>query len=508
MTHHQPNPKNVLESVDAGPDFSAQNLWAPEFMLLEKDVAPGGFEVPSLRFLPFKIEFPGERDPETGNFERDSRFVSLAREAFQIENAIIREIRIARDHMSPSVAEAFQVELFQQPAIQSMLRRIGGLQEQQQQLAPGCFLGSKRCDSGLGAILEQQLTAAFTHVGLQLPEELQRLCAKWGALQGTARSEIIQATWAQLVNRGNWPVPTSFEDTMGAFLEGKDPSVDGKDPSARPDTFPEWLFHVECLAESAGSPVLEGSAVVRRWLSGKAQQSEADRAELMEDLEHLTLQFPVWGNFLRDPTFLRSPEAVQTHRLVEELFPQPEVRPFHIDFVNGVPHRLVISEQQALRWGSRYLPHCDPREITIRYSADPGDSSWRMLRRYPEVQALVNLPIAEFINCVEFDCFMLGGESCVEMFEHQLKFLKSYEENDAWRNNLYDRPIEVLFSNLSNRGPQDSLAQILDKVKDLRTYVDGLFDYATLRDDEVKRGAGSSASVKLTWIIQGEPNSD
>lgn len=512
MTQPKQNQKNPLPSVDAAPAFPAQvdrtpafsvkNVWVPEFRLPERVIGPGGFTVPRLDFLPFEIEFPCPRDLDTGLFVKDSPFMKLAGDALQQERRIVGYLVASKNKMDAPLAKDFQAMLVECPVVQNMLRRIAGLRENKQQVIPGVYLGCTRADPALGDILLEKLSKSYGLSQTAFPRDLGQLCSEWGKTQSKARSTIIEATWAQLVNRGYWHVPHSFEIHMGHLLEGEA-------PPRLSDDWVTWLHQIEALSKSAGDPVLEGCKTVRKWRSDDRQLTQEERAELRDNLLDLRRQFPKWGEFLKDSKFLNNPGSVNTDSLVDELFAVaqfPEARPFHVDFLNGAPERLVISEQQAIDWCALYLAHCGPREVTIRYSSDPNDSAWRRLRRTPEVEALVSSPIAEFITQLEFDCFGLSPEGCRELFEVQLKFLNAYEMNEAWRNDGKDRTIEVLFTNASNRGPKDSLAALQESAQELNPEeVKVLFRDWKIFDKNVEPGASSSGTLRITWLLDADP---
>lgn len=432
--HHQPI-KNIIRSDQQLPAFSAKALFFPENQeSLEKLTCPGHFEVPSFKWLPFKIEFPIQRDPTSGQCFEGGHFMAYARRALELEKQLFKGFMKSIDRMSPAVSEVFQTELLQSSVVNNMLRRLEGLLATQMQLVPGVYLGTTCPDHSLSGKLTEQLDASWGRINKKVPSSITQLVSEWGDVQSKARGAIIAASWNSVVNRFGWSPPAGFETNMGCFLEGQVPP-----PSD--EQFWSWFSQIETLAESAFSKTLRLVSAVRAWgpLSEKSMPEE-----LIEELREPGASFPMYEQYLRFP------ESVNARILTEELFPVERSRPVEVRFRYGVPYHFVITEQQALDFGSMYVRDFDPREITISYSSHADESEWRNLSREPEMNAIARTPLAQLISNIDIDCSHLSRGECLTVFEDKLKLLKALEEHEEWRTPGSTISLEIAFKNIDH----------------------------------------------------------
>jgi len=481
MSQHQNSLKLLLQTEAQLPAFSAQSLFLPENQDgPNKLKTPGEFEVPSFRWLPFRIEFPIPRDHDSGKCADGGQFMNYARRALELEKHIFHSILDASDQMRTALAEAFQVELIQAEPVQNLLRRIQALHESKQQLVPGVYLGATKCDSTIGDVLQEALEKAWRRANRVIPEELKLLCREWGEVQSRARTAIISASWSSLVNRGTWPTPTAFEDNMGSFLEGRLPEVAS-------ETFWSWYSQIEALSESASSASLRIITAVRTSGAGFGKGLPI---ELVEELQDPSSSFPTWEQYLRNP------KTVNPRILAEEIFPDEQTRPIEISFLHGIPHAIAITEQQALNYGCFYLSNFDPQEVSIVYSDSPGESQWRNLRRGPEVRALAASPLAHFIREIEVDCFTITQGECLGIFDEQMKFLKAFEEIETWRAADSSHSLTLTFKNLDHTTRYALTLKCMES--------GDLFSEWSMQTPTVEQGYQDRINLRIPWILRSE----
>lgn len=426
--HQQPLVK-ILKSETPLPSFSLQKLFFPESKVSFGGLTcPGEFKIPSFHWLPFRIEFPIERDPYSGKCKPGGQFSSYARKALLLEKRIFNEILDARDQMTPQLAEIFQIELVQLPVVEHLLRRIEGLRSEKRQLVPGVYLGCVSPDFGIGGTLQSQLSQAWKRVGKELPKDICLLAEEWGHVQRQARQAIAAASWATLVSRGSWSPPAGFEKHLASFLEGRIPPIISEE-------FWSWFSQIDKLAESTESKTLRLVTAIRAW---DPSQGRPMPEEIIEEFHSSSEPFTTWQEYLRHP------QSVNERILAEELFPDENSRPVHVRFRKGVPHHLVITEQQAVDFGCTYMKDFDPQEFTILYSSDPLESSWLKLARAPELCAIAKSPIMPFITNIEVDCQNLAREEVTGIFREQMQFLRTVELNDTWR--IAESPLSLTLS--------------------------------------------------------------
>lgn len=490
MSQHQQLLKNLQNSESKLPAFSGENLFLPEnHNDYQQLVAPGGFVVPSLRWLEaLKIEFPLQKDLRSGSWDTNSKFMEFSRQALEVERKILNTILDALDQMAHPLSESFQIGLLQRPAVQNLIRRLDALRETHKQIIPGTYLGTRLASATLGKALEQQLKRSWDDINREMPPELTELCADWGRTQHAARSAIICSSWVSLVNRASWPVPTSFETNMGFFLEGKKPPQD--------ETFAAWQTHIDSLARSTDSPSLRISLLARAWqASGISRIPE----ELLEELRCSYSPFPVWEQHLRDE------RSVSPRLLAIELFPNERSRPLRVDFRYGVPEHIVILEQQALEFGSSvYLSNFDIRKITITYPQEPEGGSWRRMKRSEEIEALADSPVAEFISDIEFDCANLDEKECLMAFGQQLDLLSALEVNDSWRNSELERSLDVTFKHVSNRIGMLLRLKLTESASEFDEWK--MQSFST--DSNFSVGVRDSESLTIRWILDADVEAD
>lgn len=511
MTQYQQPLKNLQQSQTKLPEFSEENLFLPDNRQSADNrtypslVAPGGFKIPSLGWLEvFKIEFPLQRNSTSGAWDNSTKFMSFACRALEIERKILNVILDSLDQMSPDLSETFQVALLQHPAIQNLIRRLDGLREENKQMIPGVYLGTPRSDPTLGVMLIQQLSTSWNHINRSMPDELNDLCAEWSNLQHLARSAIIFSSWNSLVSRLSWPVPTSFETNVGYFLEGqippnKDPYDGQRAPSYdewRVFSFAKWQAHIEALSSSTESHSLGISLAARAW---RVSGNHCLPAELVEELRNSNPPFPMWEAFLRDD------RSVTPRLLTAELFPDETSRPLRVSFRHGVPEHIAILEQQALEYGSSlYLSNFDIRKVTIVYPQELNEGSWRKMQREPELEALANAPIAEFISEIEFDCSGLTEKDCVALFEQQLYFLTALEKNESWRNCDLEREVGVAFKYVSTR------IGMLLRLKCAESI--GIFEEWKMQPPTSEGNMGNSGlnteTLSIRWVLDAEAETE
>ena len=438
MTEHQQLLKNLQQSREKLPDFSEENLFLPENCNgFEQLVAPGGFVVPSLRWLEvLKIEFPLQKDLASGTWESNSKFLELSRQALRVEREILDVILTELHQLHNHQRECFEVELLQQPTVQNLIRRLDALGETNKQMVPGTYLGTTAASAAVGDTLLYELDDSWEHVNKDLPKELEPLCAEWGRIQSAARTAIIGSSWLALVNRPGWPVPQSFARNVALFLEGKMPPQD--------QAFAEWQAHIDLLSQSASSTSLRISVGARdAILRGEGSMPE----EIVEELRSPHSPFPLWEEYLRDN------RAVSSRSLTSELFPHEPVQPIRVDFKHGVPDHIVILEQQALEFGSTvYLSNFDVRKVTISYPPkDSGLGMWQGLSRELQIRALAESPISQFICEVVFDCSDLNIKEGLFAWEQQLDILAALEDNRSWHCGDEERSLTMVFKDVDLR---------------------------------------------------------
>ncbi len=486
MSEHQELLRNLQRSSEKIPPFSGKNLFLPENCNgFDQLVAPGGFIVPSLRWLQvLKIEFPLQEDLASGTWESNSRFLDLSRQALEIERKILDLILNELHELPPHQRDCFELALLQAPTVQNLIRRLDALGETKKQMVPGTYLGTEECHPSIGNNLLYELDDAWyqIHEAKKPPNELEALCADWGRVQSAARTAIIASSWLALVNRPGWPVPDSFSKNVGFFLEGKMPPKD--------ESFASWRAQIDLLSQSASSSSLRISIDARDANARGIRKLEED---LVQELRSPQSPFPLWEQYLRDS------RSVSIRSLVRELFPDDSVQPLQVYFKHGVPDHIVLLEQQALDFGaSVYLSNFDVRKVSILYPAkDSGMGIWDSLGRESQITALVDSPISQFLSDVIFDCSDLNEKESLFAWEQQLNMLVALEENRSWQNLDEDRVINMVFKNVSFR-----IGQLLRlKCVDLKKPNDWWDMQQLISDNGMSLGQRDLETLTIRWSL-------
>ena len=428
--------RGILESNQELPPFSAQQLFLPgSHGCRSPHGAITKFEIPSFKWLPFKIEFPIDCDPKSDCCTESAQFMGYCKQALAVEKRIRDIILSSISQMTPDQSGLFQTELSHHSAAQHLLRRLYGLQESKLQVVPGVFLGTKKSDRTLGDVLQEQLSKTWRLMDLPIPDALITACQEWGEVQLLARASIIESAWRSLVVRANWPIPSAFDEYMGHFLEGKI-------PESHCDQFWSWLSQIETLAESNLSPSLHLLPKIRNWHSMK-QQDAALPTELLEELSDK--EFPIWERYLVDPS------SVSACDLTKELFPSEHSRPIDVEYRLGTPYRISITEQQANDFWKDYITHYDPSEIKIVYATEKEKALWCRLDRGAEMRELAATPLSQFITEIDIDGQNLSEKDCLRLFKEKLKLLDALGTGLVWRNLETPQTITVTFRNISLR---------------------------------------------------------
>ena len=176
--------RGILESNQELPPFSAQQLFLPgSHGCRSPHGAISKFEIPSFRWLPFKIEFPIDCDPKSDCCTESAQFMGYCKQALAVEKRIRDIILSSISQMTPDQSGLFQTELSHHSAAQHLLRRLYGLQESKLQVVPGVFLGTKKSDRTLGDVLQEQLSKTWRLMDLPIPDALITACQEWGEVQ-------------------------------------------------------------------------------------------------------------------------------------------------------------------------------------------------------------------------------------------------------------------------------------------------------------------------------------
>lgn len=444
--------RGILESKQELPLFSEQQLFLPGSQgCRSPHGAISKFEIPSFRWLPFKIEFPIDCDPNYDCCNGSAQFMGYCKQALEVEKSIRDIILSSISQMTPDQSGLFQTELSHHSAAQHLLRRLYGLQESKLQVVPGVFLGTKKSDQTLGDVLQEQFSRTWRQIDLPMPEELISACQEWGAVQLLARASIIESAWRSLVVRVNWPIPLAFDEYMGHFLEGKI-------PESHCDQFWGWFSQIETLAESNLSPSLHLLPKIRNWHSTKRGDT-ALPIELLEELRDK--EFPIWERYLVDPS------SVSPCDLTKELFASEHSRPIDVEYRLGTPYRISITEQQANDFWKDYITHYDPTEIKIVYATEKEKTLWCRLDRGAEMRELAATPLSQFITEIDTDGLHLSEKDCLRLFKEKLKLLDALGTGLVWRNLETPQTITLTFRNISLRTQALLQLKCLEKDDDL-----------------------------------------
>ncbi len=503
MSQHENILKRFLQEDVELPRFSLRGLAFPASPQahhrnwFREQLNKAGFAAPSFDFLPFVIEIPIPIRLDTGAPDKRCAFVKLAQRALTLEQKLCNAIRDSRDQMRTALGDVLESEIAQRPMTANIIQRLKALAEHGVQVVPGIYLGTLGEGCAIRENFAFQLAAAWSKVDPLaeksrsskaepfIPKDVLELADEWSDVQRMARSAIIESTWNAAVSRSSWPVPAAFSEFMCLFLEGKSPEpvsslnslcerpdkefwksfslLESGDEAALKEKFGVWWDQIEHLAASSSRS--RSLSIVNSLESLSSGGERSVPVELSEQFRDEDEPRRLWEEFVRDP------RSVDPRILAQELFPAP-LNPYEVHFDSrGIPCHIVISEPEAINYGSRYMSNFAPREFTILYSQEFRDSLWSTFERTKQCQALSLSPLAQFISNIVVDCSGLSEAECLDEFRDRLKLLRALEDNDAWRNTSTSHSLTLSFENITFKARSLLTLECLESNDDLDAWV-------------------------------------
>jgi hypothetical protein len=382
--------------------------------------------------------------PGISTLSENQRFICLCQRVLELETGIVYLLGQSTWRLSGEPHEKFVETLTTDPVTGNLLTRQATFQGSRSQVVAGMQLGVQEYHLGATS-LHTCISKAYENTSVVIPQDMQVLCREWALLQSEARREIIKAAWNAIPFCGTRPVPEWFCIRMARCLEHRSQG----DPPESLKELENLLHELALLIEPGDSQPL---AALRKHSTHIREQSHNRRASLgshvVDALRAARLES--WLKCYFDPN---NPQYQMEFCCA--VWPEGAV-PSSVELRDGCIHGIVVTPEQALRFGSQYL--AVPTLKTVRLSIAPPSLSPRSWARTSlgsdgmqpvpicELEDLALRPIAPLVTHLTCDLGTGSNGGAIEVWTGMTRFLGKLAECRSWRSAGEENQIRLVLT--------------------------------------------------------------